>query len=332
MASTDTQLTDLENVDSIPFFAEKLRDIGAYPLMSNKKLQTLQMNICRVCNLSCKHCHVEAGPHRTEVMSREIMERGLALMADCGITDLDITGGCPELNPDFEWLIEQSTKQGLKVMVRTNLTILDDEKYKHLPEFFAKHKLDVSCSLPYYTAGNTDKARGSGVFNTSIEVIKKLNALGYGRDNSGLTLNLVYNPGGAFMPAIQQRIEADYRDALLSQFGVTFTQLFTIGNFPVGRFLSFLKQSGNLTQYMEKLDALFNSETVSGVMCRNQISLSWDGYIYDCDFNQMLGLCDEPKHISNATKDDVMGREITVHNHCYVCTAGSGSSCGGAVV
>ena len=332
MTVTGTQLIDLGNLDSIPFFAEKLRDIGAYPLMSNKKLQTMQMNICRMCNLSCKHCHVEAGPHRTEVMSREIMERGLALMAECGITDLDITGGCPELNPDFEWLVREAVKQGLKVMVRTNLTILEEKKYKHLPEFFAEHKIDVSCSLPYYTAGNTDKVRGSGVFNTSIEVIKRLNALGYGKDGSGLTLNLVYNPGGAFLPAAQGRIEADYRNALRSQFGVTFTQLFTIGNFPVGRFLSFLKQSGNLSQYMEKLDASFNSETVSGVMCRNQISLSWDGYLYDCDFNQMLELCDEPKHISSVSKKDIIDREISVHNHCYVCTAGSGSSCGGAVV
>jgi radical SAM/Cys-rich protein len=329
---SESQLADLENVDNIPFFAKKLQEINAFPLMSNDKLQTMQMNICRICNLSCKHCHVEAGPHRTEVMPRSVMERGLELMMECDIPDLDITGGCPELNPDFEWLIEQTVKYKRDTMVRTNLTILDDERFRHLPEFFAENNITISCSLPYYTAKNTDVVRGNGVFETSVKVIQRLNELGYGKEGTGLALNLVYNPGGAFMPAVQKNIEADYRQALASQFGVHFTQLFTIGNFPVGRFLSFLKQSGNLKRYMEKLDASFNSATVLGVMCLNQISLSWDGYLYDCDFNQMLGLCEEPKHISDVKKEDILGRPITVHNHCYVCTAGSGSSCGGAVV
>jgi len=313
-------------------FTEKLEESGVHSLKSKETIQTMQMNVGKICNLSCKHCHVEAGPQRTESMSQAIMAQGLQVMADHGIKTLDITGGAPELNPNFPWLIQKATKLNLQVMTRTNLTVLDDEKYGWIPEFYAEHQVEVVSSLPYYTEKDADRMRGNGVFQSSIKMLKALNTLGYGQEGSSLKLNLVYNPGGAFLPAAQQGIEADYRRVLLNQYGITFNNLFVIGNFPVGRFLTFLRNSGNLQRYMEQLAGAFNPSTVQNVMCRDMISLSWDGYLFDCDFNQMLGLPDSPKHISACRKEDLCVREITVHNHCYACTAGSGSSCGGTVV
>ena len=326
------QLADIEGIENLQFFREELCKMGVAPLKSKGTISTMQMNIGLVCNLSCKHCHVEAGPNRTEVMSQDIMEHGLRIMSECGISKLDITGGAPELNPHFTWLVEEAAKRNLHVIVRTNLTVLDDENFEYLPEFFAKNRVEVVCSLPYYTEKNADRIRGNGVFNSSIKMLKRLNELGYGREGSSLTLNLVYNPGGAFLPGAQEGIEVDYRKALQSQYGVTFTNLFALGNFPVGRFLTFLKESGNLQPYMQKLASVFNPDTVAGVMCRDQISLSYDGKLYDCDFNQALGLPCEAKHISTCDKQDIFKRDIAVSNHCYACTAGSGSSCGGAVV
>ncbi|HHV65445.1 MAG TPA: radical SAM/Cys-rich domain protein [Peptococcaceae bacterium] len=331
VTSPFSQLDTLESV-GIKTFVEKLKEIQAFPLKSGDHINIMQINIGKVCNLSCKHCHVEAGPQRTEIMSQEIMAQCLQVMNDHQIKTLDITGGAPELNPNHQWLIRQATEINRHVITRCNLTVLNDKNYAHLPEFYAEHKVEVVASLPYYTQKNTDRMRGDGVFQSSIEVLKQLNKLGYGREGSDLKLNLVYNPGGAFLPPAQQGIEADFRRNLLDQYGITFNSLYAIGNFPVGRFLTFLQKSGNLQPYMEKLVAAFNPETVSGVMCRDQISVSWDGYLFDCDFNQMLNLSCKPKHISDCKAEDLNGREIAVHNHCYACTAGSGSSCGGAVV
>lgn len=327
-----SQLECLDSVKGIQPFAEKLQEINAYPLKSKNAIQTMQMNIGKVCNLSCKHCHVEAGPARTETMSREIMAQGLQMMADNQIRTLDITGGAPELNPHFQWLIQEADKLNCHVMTRSNLTVLDKEKYRRMPAFYAEHKVEVVSSLPYYTEKDADRMRGSGVFQSSVKILKRLNEVGYGREGGNLKLNLVYNPGGAFLPAAQQGIEADYRRVLLNQYGITFNNLFVIGNFPVGRFLAFLRNSGNLQRYMEQLASSFNPATVQNVMCRDMISVSWDGYLFDCDFNQMLDLSRTAKHISRCGVADFNDREIAGHNHCYACTAGSGSSCGGAVV
>lgn len=331
-AATVSQLDTLDSVASIKPFAEKLKEIDAYPLKSQTHINTMQMNTGKVCNLSCKHCHVEAGPQRTESMSQDTMAKCLQVMADHQIMNLDITGGAPELNPHHPWLIEEAIKLKRHVITRCNLTVLDNEEYAWLSELYARHKVEVVSSLPYYTQKDADRMRGNGVFQSSIKILKKLNDLGYGQEGSGLALNLVYNPGGAFLPPAQQGIEADYRRHLLNQYGITFNSLFAIGNFPVGRFLTFLQKSGNFQAYMQKLAAAFNPTTVSNVMCRDQISVSWDGHLYDCDFNQMLELRCKSRHISDCSADDLKEREIAVHNHCYACTAGSGSSCGGAVV
>lgn len=327
-----SQLETLNNVTGIKSFTEKLKEINVYPLKSNGHINTMQMNTGKICNLSCKHCHVEAGPQRTESMSQDIMAQCLQVMIDHQIKTLDITGGAPELNPNNQWLIQEATKLNRHVLTRCNLTVLDNEKYAQIPEFYAEQKVEVVASLPYYAQKDADRIRGDGVFQSSIKILKKLNDLGYGREGSDLKLNLVYNPGGAFLPPAQQGIEADFRRNLLNQYGVTFNSLFAIGNFPVGRFLTFLQKSENFQRYMEKLASAFNPATVNNVMCRDQISVSWDGYLFDCDFNQMLGLSCMPKHISNCSADDLNEREIAGHNHCYACTAGSGSSCGGAVV
>ena len=333
LPETNLQLDELRNVENIKPFEDKLREIGAFPLLVKDTVETMQMNIGLICNLRCKHCHVEAGPDRTELMPREIMEQGLQVMSDYDIPKLDITGGAPELNPDFEWLVGEAAKLNREITVRTNLTVLEDERFAHLPEFYARHNnVLVVCSLPYYTEKEADRIRGDGVFKSSIKMLKHFNDLGYGCDGGSLTLNLVYNPGGAFLPGAQQGIESDYRRVLMEQFGISFNNLFALGNFPVGRFLDFLKQSGNLNRYMEKLEKAFNPATVQGVMCRDQISLRYDGGVFDCDFNQRLDMPRTPKHISECKRDDLFGSEIAVANHCYACTAGSGSSCGGAVV
>ncbi|MCL2201981.1 MAG: arsenosugar biosynthesis radical SAM protein ArsS [Oscillospiraceae bacterium] len=332
MPTNTTQLDDLNSIETITPFEETLRKNGIPPLRVMEKAETMQMNIGLLCNLRCKHCHVDAGPDRKELMPREVMTQALRVMTELCIPKLDITGGAPELNPDLTWLVSEATRLNKDVTVRSNLTVLDDERYSHMPEFYAENKVTLICSLAYYSQKDSDRIRGDGVFQSSIKMLKRLNELGYGREGSGLMLNLVYNPGGAFLPGAQEGIEADYRRVLYDRHGISFNNLFAIGNFPVGRFLSFLKQSGNLERYMEKLSGAFNPSTVSGVMCRSQISLKHDGTVYDCDFNQALGLVRTPKNISECSASDLLGCEIAVANHCYACTAGSGSSCGGAVI
>jgi radical SAM/Cys-rich protein len=313
-------------------FLEKIEETGFYPLKSNDTVKTLQVNIGKVCNLMCRHCHVEAGPSRTESMSPEIMSRCLRVMADNDIPTLDITGGAPELNPNLAWLVVEAGKLNRQVKVRTNLTVLKTKECSGMPEFYADQRVEIVASLPCYSAKNTDRQRGQGVFLGSIEMLSRLNELGYGREGGHLKLNLVYNPGGAFLPSAQEAIEADFHRILSDRYGICFNNLFTITNSPVGRFLNFLRHSGNLQRYMECLSSNFNPVTVNRVMCRDMVSVGWDGRLYDCDFNQMLGWQCSPGRIDEFTRSAFRERRIILGDHCYACTAGAGSSCGGAVV
>jgi len=328
------QLELIQSGTNVLPFSRKLEEVGLFPLFS-EGIDVMQVNLGAACNLSCKHCHVEAGPKRNESMNKETVDSCLAVLAESDISTLDITGGAPELNPHLNRFIEEAVKLGKKVMVRTNLTILENPVYTHIAEQYARHKVELVASLPYYQQKNTDRQRGDGVFDTSIRVLKKLNELGYGQPQSGLQLNLVYNPGGAFLPPAQHAIEAEFRRELLRRYGIVFNNLFTITNVPIGRFLGFLLQSGNLEGYFNRLAGVFNPAAAAKVMCRNQISVGWDGYLYDCDFNQMLGLTcatEGPPHISSFNLDELKRRRIVLDNHCYACTAGAGSSCGGATV
>lgn len=328
------QMYDLRAAATVPPFYQKLQAAGLFPLMSTG-LSTLQVNVGRTCNMSCKHCHMDAGPDRTESMSRETISQCLGVLRGTNISTLDITGGAPELNPYLPWFIEEAVKLGRQVIVRTNLTVLDADNYACFAEFYAAHQVELIASLPYYREKNTDRQRGEGVFSASVRVLKRLNKLGYGLEQDKLRLNLVYNPGGAFLPPVQHALEADFRRELMRRHGVAFNRLFTITNVPAGRFLGFLQNSGNLEKYLERLSDAFNPAAAAGVMCRNQISAGWDGRLYDCDFNQALGLpCapEVPGHIQDFDWASLKKRPIMLGDHCYACTAGFGSSCGGAVV
>jgi radical SAM/Cys-rich protein len=287
-----------------------------------------------MCNQVCSHCHVDAGPDRKEIMTRETMELCLEKFAESGATSLDITGGAPEMNPDFRWFVQEAKLRGaMEIMVRCNLTIiLANKKYHDLPEFFAANNIRVISSLPFYKAERTDKQRGEGVFEKSIEALRMLNSAGYGQDSGSLILDLVYNPAGAFLPTGQESLDRDFRKNLLDQFGVKFNSLFAITNMPISRFLEYLVASDNYEDYMHSLVSAFNPGALSGVMCRNTLSIGWDGSIYDCDFNQMLDLrvAHEQNHLSTADMKSISDRDIVVSQHCYGCTAGAGSSCQGA--
>lgn len=333
LSDTGTQLHFLKNSGSFLPFGRKLAESGLHPLKSTG-ISVLQVNVGKVCNLSCKHCHVDAGPDRTESMDRETFNSCLKALAEAAIPTLDITGGAPECNPHLTWFIEEAIKLGCKVIVRTNLAILETEQRTALAEFYASLGVELVASLPYYQKKYTDRQRGEGAFDASVRVLKKLNRLGYGRENGRLQLNLVYNPGGAFLPPAQQAIESEFRRELMRRYGIFFNHLFTITNVPVGRFLDFLLNTGNLNRYMERLSSAFNPVAASGVMCRSQVSVGWDGKLYDCDFNQMLDLpCapEVPGHISDFNGKALRNRRIVVENHCYACTAGAGSSCGGTI-
>jgi radical SAM/Cys-rich protein len=279
---------------------------------------------------------VDAGPDRKEIMTRKTMQLCLDVIKQTGAHTLDLTGGAPEMNPDFRWFVEEATKVGIKeVIVRSNLTIITaNKKYHDLPEFFKKHKVHVISSMPHWTEGKTDKQRGDGVFNASIKALKMLNAVGYGMPESKLKLDLVYNPSGAFLPGDQTALEADFKKALLSNFEIQFHNLFSITNLPISRFLDYLIASENYEDYMYNLVEAFNPAAVNNVMCTNTLSVSWDGWLYDCDFNQMLELkVDSPvQHISDFNKELLNKRTICISQHCYGCTAGAGSSCQGTVV
>ncbi|HUJ73729.1 MAG TPA: arsenosugar biosynthesis radical SAM (seleno)protein ArsS, partial [bacterium] len=283
----------------------------------------------------CKHCHVDAGPDREEVMSRETLQACLDVLRRHSFPTVDITGGAPELNPHFRWFVERAAPLCPHVIVRSNLTIITTNKrHQDLPRFFREHRLHVISSLPYYESSFTDRQRGQGVFERSITALKLLNAEGYGQPGSGLELDLVYNPAGAFLPAPQASLEADYRRELAARHGIVFNRLYTLTNLPISRFLEYLEASGNLEDYLERLVNAFNPAAALGVMCRNTLSIGWDGALYDCDFNQMLelGLAPgQPRTIHDFNLDLLRQRPIQVGQHCYGCTAGAGSSCTGTI-
>jgi len=317
-------------------FQQKLEGIGLYPLKP-MALEVFQINVGKMCNQVCKHCHVDAGPDRKEIMTKETMQQCLEVIKNDGsFTTVDLTGGAPEMNPNFRWFIAAIKKANpqIKIIVRCNLTIiLANKKYNDLPAFFKLYNIEVISSLPFYTADRTDRQRGDGVFEDSIKALQMLNEVGYGVAGSGLTLNLVYNPSGAFLPPAQITLEQEFKVALNKDFNISFNSLFAITNLPISRYLDYLLQSGNYEKYMEKLIVAFNPVAAKNVMCRNTLSIGWDGFIYDCDFNQMLELKVDciSKHISQFNSSQLQDRSIVVNQHCFGCTAGAGSSCGGAV-
>ena len=307
-----------------------------FPPIRREALSTLQVNLGYRCNQSCLHCHVNAGPNRKEEMDRETMDALLAFLRVSGVRHLDLTGGAPEINPDFRYLVESATREGVRVTDRCNLTILREPGFEWLAGFLAENRVEIVASLPCYLEENVDGQRGDGVFEKSIQALRQLNALGYGQADSGLVLNLMYNPLGASLPPPQQQLEMDYRGALQSRYGIEFSQLFVLANMPIQRFGSTLISKGEFESYMELLKAAHQPSNLATVMCRSLISLDWQGYVYDCDFNQMLDLAWETDggsrvHISELSKCDIEGRLIEVADHCFGCTAGQGSSCGGAI-
>jgi radical SAM/Cys-rich protein len=307
-----------------------------FPPLRRARLETVQVNVGYVCNQSCLHCHVNAGPTRTESMSLETAALVLRYLEASGARTLDITGGAPELNAHFRHLVRGARALGARVIDRCNLTVLRQPGQEDLAEFLAGEGVEIVASLPCYTAELVDRQRGKGVYEASIDGIRKLNALGYGREGSGLTLDLVYNPQGATLPPAQAKLEADYKRILGEQFGVVFNRLFTLANMPIQRFGSTLVTKGQFNQYMALLRASHSDDNLASVMCRSLVSIDWRGYLYDCDFNQMLGLplavAGRPRpHLADVMGRDLEGNSIVVRDHCYGCTAGQGSSCGGAL-
>jgi radical SAM/Cys-rich protein len=334
LADTAYEISFLESNASGVAFSEKLAASGLYPLRPTQ-IEILQLNLGKMCNQVCKHCHVDAGPDRKEIMEKETLIECLHLLQKNGIQTVDLTGGAPEMNPHFRWFVEEvrNISSKINIIVRCNLTIiLANPKYHDLPEFFRQHHVEVVSSLPYFTALKTDAQRGEGVFEKSIKALQMLNEVGYGKEGTGLTLNLVFNPSGAFLPASQASLEAEFKKKLSTQYDITFNSLFSITNLPISRFLEYLIRSGNFESYMEKLIEAYNPMAAANVMCRNTISVGWDGYLYDCDFNQMLDLKvnSGSQHISDWDQQALKDRTIVVNQHCYGCTAGAGSSCGGA--
>ncbi|RLK50964.1 radical SAM/Cys-rich protein [Alkalispirillum mobile] len=307
-----------------------------FPAIRRRQLETLQVNVGYVCNQTCFHCHVNAGPNRKEKMDRATADLVLDYLRESGARTLDLTGGAPELNPQFHYLVEQACALGVHVMDRCNLTVLEQPGQADLADFLAAHRVEVVASLPCYSADNVDSQRGEGVFEQSINGLRKLNAVGYGQPGSGLTLNLVYNPLGATLPPPQGQLEADYKRHLADEFGMVFNGLFTITNMPIHRFAKQLQKSGQYETYMALLKSAYRPENLANVMCRSLLSVDWRGYVYDCDFNQMLaiplGADAKPRsHLRDLIGRDLDGAPIAVADHCYGCTAGQGSSCGGAL-
>jgi len=300
-------------------------------------VDVLQVNMGRYCNLACIHCHVESGPTRTEMMNRETVDAVLRFLASSNISALDITGGAPELNRNFDYLVESAVGLGRHVMDRCNLTVIFEPGKDYLAEFFKKHQVELVCSLPCYSQENVDKQRGKGTFDGSIRALQRLNEIGYGQADSDLILNLVYNPVGPHLPPPQQKLEQDYKRILAENFGIAFNHLYCLTNMPITRYATHLKLRGEYDRYLELLANNFNGATLDQVMCRNLISIGWEGSVYDCDFNQMLNLpirdrAGKPLHISSLSIEQVRNHTITVGDHCYACTAGAGSSCGGTLV
>ncbi len=340
LSSTFFQLDVLNGKEvsdaKFPTFAKKVSDLG-YKTLRPATLEIFQLNIGKLCNQTCTHCHVDAGPDRKEEnMDKATLEKCLKVIASVPtIHTVDITGGAPEMNPHFRWFVEECTKLGKKVIDRCNLTIIvANKKYHDLPAFLAKHKVHIISSLPYFSEGKTDSQRGDGVFQASIKALQMLNEVGYGKNDPDLVLDLVYNPNGAFLPDSQESLQALFKRKLSTKFDISFNSLFAITNLPIARFLDYLLQSGNYEEYMEKLVNAFNPMTVEGLMCRNTVSVSWEGDLYDCDFNQMLELKAASKgsqHLDDFDLETFQNRNIVLNQHCYGCTAGAGSSCGGEI-
>lgn len=317
-----------------PFFEQKLRDSGIAPLHASG-IEVLQVNVGKVCNQTCSHCHVDAGPDRRENMSRETAEAVIEVLERTDIPTFDITGGAPEMNSNFRWLVEQASRLGRRVIDRCNLTILMANGFQDLPEFLAEHDVEVVASLPCYLEENCDSQRGGGVFGRSIEALRRLNSLGYGLPGSGRKLALVYNPTGLSLPPRQDELETTYRRELKSRYGIVFSELHTITNLPISRFLDDLLKEDKLDKYLQTLIDHFNPQTTAGVMCRTMLSVDWQGRLFDCDFNQMLNiqLTDAmPRTIHDFDVEVLSKRKIMTGRHCFGCTAGCGSSCQGAVV
>ena len=325
-----------DTLDALPLarnFGEALARAGRAPLRA-AAISVLQINVGKRCNQTCRHCHVDAGPDRTEVMPPDVVEACLRFLESSDIPTVDITGGAPELHPAFRDIVCRARALGRHVMDRCNLTITRLPRYEDLPEFLAEHRVEIVASLPSFAPRQTDAQRGAGVFDDSIAALRRFNELGYGVEGSGLLLNLVTNPVGAFLPASQPSLEADWKRELHRKHGIVFNRLYTITNMPISRFLQYLIDSGNLQGYMDKLVAAFNPSTIDGLMCRTTLSVGWDGRLYDCDFNQMIDLgtsAAAPQTIFDATPDALASRNIVIGRHCFGCTAGAGSSCGGAI-
>ena len=338
LANTKRQLEVLSNGQfangELPTFAKKIAATNQFPLRP-KKLEILQLNMGYMCNQVCAHCHVDAGPDRKEIMTKKTMQECLNVIKKTGAHTLDLTGGAPEMNPNFKWFVEEAAKLGINdFIVRSNLTIIRaNKKFHDLPKFFKKHSIHVVSSMPHWTRGKTDKQRGDGVFDKSIKALQELNAVGYGIPGSDLKLDLVYNPSGAFLPGNQKALESDFKKTLKEEFNINFNSLFAITNLPISRFLDYLIASENYEDYMYALVEAYNPEAVKNVMCTNTLSISWDGWLYDCDFNQMLNLKvnSSVKHISEYNEELLQNRNISINQHCYGCTAGAGSSCQGVV-
>jgi len=327
------QLSELKSACGFESFESRLKRTKNFPLKACS-VEILQVNTGKRCNLSCTHCHVEAGPGRREMMSKKVLAECLeAVKRSPSIHTIDITGGSPEMNPHLEWFITRASKTGRRLIVRSNLAILCETEYSRFVDIYKDNMVEICASLPCYGKENVDKQRGQGVYDKCIKTLKILNRKGYGKPGTSLVINLVYNPGGVDIPGPQDELERDYKESLKKEHGIVFNNLFCITNMPVGRYFDYLSGSGNIRGYMRELVNSYNAQAVARVMCKNTVSVSWDGRLYDCDFNQMLGLsvsgeCGNVKYFSIKELD---GRDIVVHEHCYGCTAGNGSSCQGSV-
>ena len=338
LAGAQAQIDRLAALGPSVDFAAALAGAGLWPLHA-RELDTLQINLGKQCNQVCAHCHVDAGPDRTEVMSDAVLEACLTLLVEGNFRTLDITGGAPELHPRFRELVVRGAEAGKRVMHRCNLTAILLPRFADIPELLAEHRVQIIASLPYYLPKQTDRQRGEGVFDRSIIALRRLNALGYGK-GEGLELDLITNPVGAFLPGQQGALERDWRHELRRRYDIVFDHLFSITNMPISRFLEFLEDSGNLEEYMDRLVNAFNPQAAAGVMCRSLVSIGYDGVVYDCDFNQMLELPvldgaqtldvdrASPAELTNALR----ARPIRTGPHCFGCTAGAGSSCGGSLL
>lgn len=318
----------LSEAQSSMKFKEKITPITAGPLRASR-IDILQVNLGYRCNMACKHCHVGAGPQRTEAMDRETAGKVIGVLGGQDIRTLDITGGAPELNPHFRSLVTEARRLGCHVIVRSNLSVFFEAGMEDLPGFFRGMGVEVIASLPYYMEANVDRVRGAGAFQKSIKALQELTRLGYGSDPTGLRLNLVYNPQGAYLSPPQETLEEQYRNELSQKFGISFNRLYAFTNMPLGRFRNFLVRTDHLERYMERLVAAFNPEVLSGVMCRHLVNVSWDGTLYDCDFNQALGLPiteEDHRTIGEFDASRLSKREIAVGDHCFACTAGQGST------